>query len=442
MTSPFNFGAASERDSVVFGCCEPGFKHPIVGMPRTPREGPTKADEVEKWATFMKKMDITRIIPLLTPEEYSFFETSLLSSYRRHFQFVHKISPYTEGSMQAIMKALIDAERAGEKIVVHCATGQGRTADVLALWLHRRYDLSVEDSVSEIASYAKSNRMLRRPTSKGLLKLLAPSLAALGGPAGTPRTASGALTARSAYGNATPRGAPEPSQKGSLHITLLQMGGTIDKVFPVGETAGARIHGGGALPVISEPAALRLLAVLPCGFSYDVVSVCRRAGPVTKADRERLLRMCRIAEANKLLITHGETDVVETAQFLRAHALREKGSPLSEKTMILTGAFTPEVNKDSDACFNIGVAVGALNVLRRGVFVCMNGRVFEASRVRRDPSTGFFVPSGKHISASDSSKRPKPPPNPTPPAGPSSASSKDGRYSRLRGAPAVPRPRG
>jgi L-asparaginase len=58
---------------------------------------------------------------------------------------------------------------------------------------------------------------------------------------------------------------------------------------------------------------------------------------------------------------------------------------------VFTGAMRPQKLIDSDAAFNIGVAVGALNVIGAGVYVCMNGRLFEAGRVRRDGRTGHFV---------------------------------------------------
>ena len=52
----------------------------------------------------------------------------------------------------------------------------------------------------------------------------------------------------------------------------------------------------------------------------------------------------------------------------------------------------PERFVDSDAAFNIGAAIGALNVLGAGVYVCMGGRVMEATRAQRDGRTGKFFP--------------------------------------------------
>jgi hypothetical protein len=41
--------------------------------------------------------------------------------------------------------------------------------------------------------------------------------------------------------------------------------------------------------------------------------------------------------------------------------------------------------------FNIGTAIGSLNTLKRGVFISMNGRTYEAQRCTRDPTTGAFI---------------------------------------------------
>ena len=76
--------------------------------------------------------------------------------------------------------------------------------------------------------------------------------------------------------------------------------------------------------------------------------------------------------------------MIQSAQFI-ARSVCSK-----DKAIVFTGAFRPERLKDSDAAFNVGCAIGALNVLQRGVFVCMNGRVLSSERCRRDESSGKF----------------------------------------------------
>jgi L-asparaginase len=45
----------------------------------------------------------------------------------------------------------------------------------------------------------------------------------------------------------------------------------------------------------------------------------------------------------------------------------------------------------TDATFNIGMAFAAVQALPPGVYIAMNGKVFEATRVRKDPDANRFV---------------------------------------------------
>ena len=47
------------------------------------------------------------------------------------------------------------------------------------------------------------------------------------------------------------------------------------------------------------------------------------------------------------------------------------------KVIVLTGAMQPAAFKYSDAAFNIGSAVAALQTLPEGVYLVMNGSVFD-----------------------------------------------------------------
>jgi L-asparaginase len=77
--------------------------------------------------------------------------------------------------------------------------------------------------------------------------------------------------------------------------------------------------------------------------------------------------------------------MIETAKYC------DRADLSTGKVVIFTGAERPETFRDSDAHFNIGVAVGAINVLWGGVYVVMNGRVVEAGRAARDVRTGLFA---------------------------------------------------
>ncbi len=74
--------------------------------------------------------------------------------------------------------------------------------------------------------------------------------------------------------------------------------------------------------------------------------------------------------------------MVETAGVLGAAGL--------EKTIVLTGAMVPYIFNNSDAVFNLGCAVTAVQVLPRGVYIAMNGRVFPWDDVRKNRELGIF----------------------------------------------------
>jgi L-asparaginase len=85
-----------------------------------------------------------------------------------------------------------------------------------------------------------------------------------------------------------------------------------------------------------------------------------------------------------ILITHGTDTMVETARALAG---------LTGKTIVLTGALNPARFQGSDAVFNIGCAVGAVQSLGDGVWIAMNGRIWDPERVRKNRAANRFEPS-------------------------------------------------
>lgn len=82
-----------------------------------------------------------------------------------------------------------------------------------------------------------------------------------------------------------------------------------------------------------------------------------------------------------MLITHGTDTMVETAKVL---------SGIPGKTMVLTGALNPASFRGSDAEFNIGTAVGAVQCLPPGVYIAMNGRIWDPAKVKKNVSANRF----------------------------------------------------
>jgi len=170
-------------------------------------------------------------------------------------------------------------------------------------------------------------------------------------------------------------------QKGKK-VLLIQTGGTIDKDYPR-KTKGYAFQ-------ISDPAVHRILAKANLDLQFKTVTACRKdSTEITKADRLRILQLCMRSPANHILVTHGTDTMIETAQLLGQAQKWRKG--LSNKVIVLTGAMKPERFVDSDAAFNIGAAICALETCKPGVYVCMNGRPLRCDTVGRDKVSGRFI---------------------------------------------------
>jgi L-asparaginase len=162
-----------------------------------------------------------------------------------------------------------------------------------------------------------------------------------------------------------------------MPLLFVQTGGTIDKDYP-------RTRGGYAFE-IADPAVQRILELVNPSFEYRVVSVVRKDSlELTEEDRGAIREACRADDATRIVITHGTDTMIDTARAL---------GEIAGKVIVLTGAMRPERFSNSDAPFNIGVAVGAAQTLPPGVYVAMHGQVHPWTEVRRTEA-GQFVKRG------------------------------------------------
>jgi L-asparaginase len=160
-----------------------------------------------------------------------------------------------------------------------------------------------------------------------------------------------------------------------MKILFIQTGGTIDKDYP-------RLTKGYAFE-ITEPAVNRILENIQTAFEFEVLPLLQKDSmELTAADRNLIRETCVNTKTQHIIITHGTDTMIETAQFL---------GDIPGKTIILTGAMRPQRFSNTDADFNLGVAVGAVANIGEGVFVAMNGRVFCTKKLCRDSDTGVFV---------------------------------------------------
>ncbi len=140
-------------------------------------------------------------------------------------------------------------------------------------------------------------------------------------------------------------------------ILFIQTGGTIDKKYP--QKTGAYAF------EIDDAAFIPILAKAKVKFDFKTITLFQKdSQEITNNDRIKLLDFCEKSLHNKIILTHGTDTMMETAKFL---------SNIENKTIVITGSHLPECVNGSDADFNLGVAVGAVNALSNGVYIAMNG---------------------------------------------------------------------
>lgn len=103
---------------------------------------------------------------------------------------------------------------------------------------------------------------------------------------------------------------------------------------------------------------------------------------MTDTDRELILRACVDAADLPVVVTHGTDTMPETARYL--------GERIANQTIVLTGAMVPYTFGSSDGLFNLGSALAFAQTLPHGVYVAMNGRVFDWNNVRKNKGSGRF----------------------------------------------------
>ena len=155
-------------------------------------------------------------------------------------------------------------------------------------------------------------------------------------------------------------------------LLIITTGGTIDKIYFDDKSDYQ----------VGEPQIKQILHAMNVGFAFEVNAVLRKDS-LHLDDADRLVIRDAILQSNirHVLITHGTDTMVETARVLRG---------LPDRVVVLTGALNPARFRDSDAVFNIGCAVGAVQCLPPGVYIAMNGKVWNPEAVRKNREANRF----------------------------------------------------
>ncbi len=159
-----------------------------------------------------------------------------------------------------------------------------------------------------------------------------------------------------------------------MAIRIIITGGTFDKHYD--ELKGVLSFKNSHLPDIIRQVRITVPVELELNQLIDSLEM-------GDENRKNILEACRRAPEKHVIITHGTDRMVETAKVL--------GQAKLDKTIVLTGAMVPYSVSGSDALFNLGCAFTAVQLLKPGVYVTMNGRVFPWDGVRKDFEKGIFT---------------------------------------------------
>ena len=158
-------------------------------------------------------------------------------------------------------------------------------------------------------------------------------------------------------------------------LCIVTTGGTIDKVYFDDKSDFQ----------VGDPQIGRILDELGVAFRFTVIPILRKDSlHISHADRELLRATIAAQPARHVLVTHGTDTMVDTAKVLAS---------IADKTIVLTGALNPARFRGSDADFNIGTAVGAVQCLAAGVYIAMNGRIWDPLKVRKNVAANRFEPA-------------------------------------------------
>lgn len=158
-----------------------------------------------------------------------------------------------------------------------------------------------------------------------------------------------------------------------MSIRIIVTGGTFDKRYD--EIEGALTFHETHMPDILRQVRVTVPVSVETNQLIDSLHM-------TPQDRLRVLKACCEAPEAQLIVTHGTDTIVETARLLGEAGLA--------KTIVLTGAMVPYTVYGSDSLFNLGGSVTAVQLLPHGVYVVMNGRIFDWDNVRKNRQSGTF----------------------------------------------------
>jgi len=161
-----------------------------------------------------------------------------------------------------------------------------------------------------------------------------------------------------------------------VNLRIITTGGTIDKVY-FDEASEFQV---------GEPQIGQVLHEVRADIEFVIQTVMRKDSlEMDDNDRAAIAEAVAVAPERRIVVTHGTDTMIESARCVGAQG---------EKTVVFTGALQPARFRNTDAVFNIGMAVAAVQILPPGVYLAMNGRILDPWRARKNRDAGRFEATG------------------------------------------------
>jgi len=144
-----------------------------------------------------------------------------------------------------------------------------------------------------------------------------------------------------------------------MKIEIMTTGGTIDKIYFDAKSSYE----------IGDPQIGDVLREANLTIDYRIIPLLRKDSlDIDDADRKLIRQAVIESSVEKIVITHGTDTMIETAKSLQG---------VAGKTVVLTGAMQPARFRFTDAIYNIASAITSVQLLPGGVWIAMNGQIFD-----------------------------------------------------------------
>lgn len=160
--------------------------------------------------------------------------------------------------------------------------------------------------------------------------------------------------------------------RNSNRIRIFTTGGTIDKIYFDNKSKYE----------VGDPQVIKILEAANINLDYKVQCIIKKDSLDFEYKDYKLIKSkVKKAKEKKIIITHGTDSIIDTAKELYT---------ISNKTIVLTGSIKPALFIDSDAIFNIGCAIIAVQTLKEGIYIIINGCIFDPYFVQKNYKLSRF----------------------------------------------------